>query len=113
MPAIQLSRLRSQSAQLAARFSQPGAFVSTLHTLLDMYAERTQRPGLGGTPPGLQSYKAPKPVIRQVLSDITLLATAEPERHTHERRLGAVHQRRFQHCRAGAALAGGADQSRR
>ncbi len=71
MPAINISRLRENSAQLAGLFEQPEVFISKLHKFLNSYADRTHRPGQTGIPaPLLESYNVPKPVIRQVLLDI-------------------------------------------
>ena len=50
MPAIQLTRLRLQTAGLAESFANPQAFVRGLHDLLDYYADRTHRPGQSGAP---------------------------------------------------------------
>ena len=71
MPAIQLSRLRIQTAQLADLVSQPEAFVRQLHMLLEDYSDRTHRPGRSAEPPPLMpAYNVPTPVLRQILLEI-------------------------------------------
>jgi hypothetical protein len=80
MPAINLSRLRKQVTQLAEYFDQPKAFISLLHELLDIYADRSYRPGQSGTPPPLiTSYNVPKPVLRHIILILTPLIKKHPE----------------------------------
>lgn len=80
MPAIHLPRLRQQTAQLAQYFTQPILFVAQLHQLLDYYSDRVRRPGQSGEPPTLlKSYHAPKPVLRQIIAELTPLVEADPE----------------------------------
>ena len=72
MPAIQLARLKIQSAELVTRFNDPAAFVRGLHDLLDFYADRTRKPGQSGEPPPLiKSYNVPRPVLRQIKTDLS------------------------------------------
>jgi hypothetical protein len=71
MPAIQLTRLRIQAAQLADLISQPTVFVRSLHIILDYYSDRTHRPGQSGEPPTLlPAYNVPPPVLRQILLEL-------------------------------------------
>ena len=71
MPAIQLSRLRIQTAQLADLVSQPDVFVRQLHVLLEFYSDRTHRPGRSAEPPPLiPAYFVPVPVLRQILLEV-------------------------------------------
>jgi hypothetical protein len=71
MPAIQLARLKIQSAELVSHFYDPAAFVRGLHDLLDFYADRTRKPGQAGEPPPLiKPYNVPPPVLRQVKTDL-------------------------------------------
>ncbi len=80
MPAIQLNQLRQQSAQLANLYDRPEDFVRSLHSLLDIYANRTHRQGQSGQPPPLiKTYHVPKPVIRQVFQDLRPYCTFNPE----------------------------------
>jgi hypothetical protein len=77
MPAIQIARLKIQSAQLAECFNTPSVFVTNLHELLDLYANRTVRPKQTGDPvPLIPSYNVPLPVLRQISIDL------EPYIHT-------------------------------
>lgn len=72
MPAIQLAKLKIESAHLAEKFNQPTRFVHEFHALCDFYAERTRRPGQTGKPsPLLETYKVPAPVLRQVSRELT------------------------------------------
>lgn len=71
MPAINPAHLRIQSAELAELYAEPKSFVRALHDLLDLYADRTRRPGQTGAPPPLlEAYKAPKPVLRRILIEL-------------------------------------------
>ena len=79
MPAIHLARLKQQSAQLVDLFDQPERFVYELTHLFDLYSDRTHRPGQSGEPPSLLiTYNLPKPVLRQVTSDLQLKAITNP-----------------------------------
>lgn len=79
MPAIQLTRLRIQSAALGEKFSQPETFVRLLRDLLDFYADRTYRPGRVGTRlPLIPCYQSPAPVLRQVESELLTRVSADP-----------------------------------
>ncbi len=72
MPAIQLAKLKIETAHLAEKFNQPERFAKELHELCDFYAERTRRPGrVGEPPPLLSTYKVPAPVLRQVLKELS------------------------------------------
>lgn len=78
MPAIQLARLRQQSAALAETFDNAPAFVRALHDLLEFYASRSHRPGQTGVPPPLMdAYNVPTPVLRQLINDLTPLARGD------------------------------------
>lgn len=80
MPAILLSRLRKQCAQLIDLFNQPQSFVHTLHELLDHYTDHTHHPGQAGEPaPLLASYKVPKPVLHHIQRELAPLAASNPE----------------------------------
>ena len=79
MPAIQLGRLKNQSAQLAERFNDPANFRRGFHELLDFYADRAYRPGQAGEPPPLlPSYNVSQPVLRQILKDLIPQAANDP-----------------------------------
>ena len=71
MPAIQPARLRLQATRLAELYDQPQAFVRALHGLLELYSDRTHRPGQSGKPPPLAAaYNVPSPVLRQLLREL-------------------------------------------
>ena len=54
--------------------------MAALHDLLDIYANRVQRTGQTGEPtPLIQAYKVPKPVVRQVVMDLTPLVTEQAD----------------------------------
>jgi len=75
MPAINLARLRQQSATLVEQFDQPPTFLHTLRDLLELYADRTLRPGQAGNPPPLiQTYNVPLPMLRQLAQELSALA---------------------------------------
>ena len=79
MPAIHLARLKQQSAQLVDLFDQPDRFACALSNLFDLYSDRTHRPGQSGEPPSLLiTYNLPKPVLRQVTSDMQMKAITNP-----------------------------------
>jgi hypothetical protein len=79
LPAIHLARLKQQSAQLADLFDQPDRFAYELAHLFDLYSDRTHRPGQSGEPPSLlKIYNLPKPVLRQVTSDLQIIAITHP-----------------------------------
>jgi len=80
MPAINLPRLKQDCVRLAAEFENPGRFIRQLDELLNYYANRSQRAGQTGKPPPLiNSYNVPKPVVRQVLSEMIPLIASHPE----------------------------------
>ena len=80
MPAIHLARLKQQSAQLVDLFEQPDRFAYELRKLFELYADRTHRPGQSGEPPSLlMTYNLPKPVLRQITSDLQVKAKSNPE----------------------------------
>ena len=67
MPAIHPPRLRIQATELVQKASQPEIFCRSFHEFLEIYADRTYRPGrVGEPPPLLRTYQVPKPVIRAV-----------------------------------------------
>ena len=79
MPAINPARLKRQAADLAARYSDPAAFVRDLHYLLDLYSDHTHRKGQAGEPsPLLDTYNAPPQVIRTVWLELALQIKHNP-----------------------------------
>jgi hypothetical protein len=80
MPAIQPARLKQQSLDLVAKFSQPVQFVRELHSLLNRYTDYTRRNGLSGEPfPIFPAYNTPVPVMRQVWQDLSPLIRERPD----------------------------------
>ena len=80
MPAIRLTLLRKQVAQLLSYYHQPDKFVRTLYDLLDYYSDRTLKLGQSATPPPvIMSYNVPNPLIRQIATDIQPSVVADPE----------------------------------
>ena len=72
MPAIQPARLKHQTVELADKYADSKAFVRGVHALFEYYANRSYRPGLAGEPqPLLPAYHAPKPVLRQVVLELS------------------------------------------
>ena len=64
MPAIDLARLKKQTAQLADLFDQPGAFLRELREVLEFYVNRTLR-SLSVAPSSvLPTYRTPVAVLR-------------------------------------------------
>ena len=78
MPAINPERLKRETAELTACFSDPEKFVHVLEDLLDRYADRVRRPGQTGSPaPLLPAFKVAPPVMRQILLTLTPLAETD------------------------------------
>lgn len=78
MPAIQPARLKIHSAELAQHAPNPDEFCRAFYDFLDMYADRTYRPGLSGVPPTLlHSFHVPQAVIRAVLQELIPFAVSE------------------------------------
>ncbi|NUM49306.1 MAG: DNA alkylation repair protein [Anaerolineales bacterium] len=79
MPAINPTRLKHETAELAAYFADPARFLYELDKLLDRYADRVRRPGQTGAPaPLLPAFKVAPPVMRQIMLTLTPLAQANP-----------------------------------
>ena len=79
MPAIQPVRLKRQAALLAESFNNPPAFVRSLHTMFDFYAERARRPGQAGAPaPLTTAYKVHPPVLRQIIQALSPQVAQDP-----------------------------------
>jgi hypothetical protein len=78
MPAIQSARLKIHSAELAQQASDPDEFCRAFYEFLDLYADRTYRPGLFGTPPPLiHSIRVAQAVMRAVLQELIPFAVSE------------------------------------
>ncbi len=78
MPAIDLARLKKQTAQLADLFDQPEAFLREHREVLDHYVNRTLR-SLGVAPSSvLPTYRTPLVVMRQIETELGPLAEKRP-----------------------------------
>lgn len=78
MPAISLSRLRTQTAHLAEKFNDPEGFLSDLRSLLEFYQDRTRRQTQMVVRTSLPAYNTPGPVLRQILIALTPPAGERP-----------------------------------
>ena len=75
MPAIHPPRLRIQTSELVQKASDPEIFCRSYHEFLDIYADRTFRPGkIGEPPPLIRAYQVPKPVSRAVDNELSTWA---------------------------------------
>jgi len=79
MPAIDLARLKTQAARLSEKFGQPQAFVHDLNELLDLYTNRTIRATQTARRLSLPTYHTPRPVLRQIESELDVSAVSRPE----------------------------------
>lgn len=80
MPAINLPRLKIQTAKLMDRFDYPEEFLRELHNLFDQYADRTLRKGVILTPISvLPSYRVSTPVIRQLELELGARTRTDPD----------------------------------
>lgn len=80
MPAIELARLKKQTAQLADLFGQPDDFVRALHGTLDFYVNRSLREVDSAAPASvLDTYRTPEVVLRQIEIELAPLAASNPD----------------------------------
>ena len=78
MPAIDLARLKKQTAQLADLFNQPSDFLRELKELLDFYVNRSLR-SQGVAPSSvLPTYRTPSVVLRQIETELSPVAEKKP-----------------------------------
>lgn len=78
MPAIDLARLKKQTAQLADLFDQPPAFLREHREILDHYVNRTLR-SQGVAPSSvLPTYRTPVVVLRQIETELGPVAEKNP-----------------------------------
>ncbi len=78
MPAIDLARLKKQTAQLADLFDQPTAFLRELRELLEFYVNRTLRSQSVAPSSVLPTYRTPVVVLRQIEKELGPAAEAQP-----------------------------------
>jgi len=80
MPAIDLARLKKQTANLADHFDQPSIFLRELREILDHYVNHTLR-SQGVAPSSvLPTYRTPVVVLRQIETELSPLAEKQPIR---------------------------------
>lgn len=78
MPAIDLARLKKQTAQLADLFDQPADFLREHREVLDYYVNRTLR-SQGVAPSSvLPTYRTPPVVLRQIETELGPVAEQKP-----------------------------------
>jgi hypothetical protein len=78
MPAIELARLKIQAARLADKFAEPQAFLRALNELLDLYTNHTIRTAQVVQRLAAPTYHTPRPVLRQIESELLALAENHP-----------------------------------
>ncbi|MFO8036109.1 MAG: DNA alkylation repair protein [Anaerolineales bacterium] len=80
MPAINPSQLKIQSTELSEKFPQADQYISALHDLLSLYADRVHRSGQSGSPPpAIDAYHVPPPVLRHIERSVRAKLRASPE----------------------------------
>jgi hypothetical protein len=78
MPAIDLARLKKQTARLADIFDQPSAFLREVREVLEFYVNRTLR-SQGVAPSSvLPTYRTPVVVLSQIETEIGAVAERQP-----------------------------------
>ena len=78
MPAIDLARLKKQTAQLADLFDQPTLFLREHREILDFYVNRSLR-SQGVAPSSvLPTYRTPTVVLRQIETELGPVAERQP-----------------------------------
>ena len=80
MPAIDLARLKKQTAQLTDLFHRPEEFARALHGMLDFYVNRSLREVDSVAPNSvLETYRTPPVILKQIESELAPLAAANPD----------------------------------
>jgi DNA alkylation repair enzyme. len=78
MPAIDLARLKKQTARLADIFDQPNPFLRELREVLEFYVNRTLRSQSVAPSSVLPTYRTPVVVLRQIETEIGTVAERQP-----------------------------------
>jgi hypothetical protein len=78
MPAIDLARLKKQTARLADLFDLPADFVRELREVLDSYVNRTLRSQSVAPSSVLPTYRTPAVVLRHIETELGPLAEQKP-----------------------------------
>jgi len=80
MPAVDIARLRIQSAGVTGHFGDPRQLLLALHDLFEFYADRTRRPGRLASPVTvLPSFDIPAPALHQLEADLGFQAENRSE----------------------------------
>jgi hypothetical protein len=78
MPAIDLARLKKQTAQLGDIFDQPSVFLRELREVLEFYVNRTLRSQSVAPSSVLPTYRTPIVVLRQIEKELGPIAEGQP-----------------------------------
>ena len=78
MPAIDIARLKKQTAQLADLFDQPAEFLRAHRDILDFYVNHTLRSQSVAPSSVLPTYRTPTVVIRQIENELGPVAEKQP-----------------------------------
>ena len=78
MPAIDLARLKKQTARLADVFDQPAVFLRELREVLEFYVNWTLRSQSVAPSSVLPTYRTPVVVMRQIEKELGPLAELQP-----------------------------------
>ena len=78
MPAIDLARLKKQTANLADIFGEPAAFLRELREVLEFYVNRSLRSQSVAPSSVLPTYRTPVAVLRQIEKELGPVAEQQP-----------------------------------
>ncbi len=78
MPAIDLARLKKQTARLADIFGEPPAFLRELREILEFYVNRSLRSQSVAPSSVLPTYRTPVAVLRQIEKELGPVAGEQP-----------------------------------
>lgn len=78
MPAIDLARLKKQTARLADVFDQPAVFLRELREVLEFYVNWTLRSQSVAPSSVLPTYRTPVVVMRQIEKELGPIAEGQP-----------------------------------
>jgi len=78
MPAIDLARLKKQTAKLSDTFDQPAAFLRALREVLEFYVNRSLRSQSVAPSSVLPTYRTPVVVLRQIETELSRVAEKQP-----------------------------------
>lgn len=78
MPAIDLARLKKQTAQLADIFGDPPMFLRELREVLEFYVNRSLRSQSVAPSSVLPTYRTPVAVLRQIEKELGPVAEKQP-----------------------------------